>query len=192
MKRIIILAAATAALCACGSSRGVTNVYRAGDVPRNEGEGINVGYGTVDRKELTYSVTQVEVDEKESVTYTDIWEYLRGRVPGVTIGPSSPGQTPEITVRGINSINSSTQPLIMVDGVETDDPSFLNPNDVGSVSVLKDASASIYGTRGGNGVILITTKSAQEAAKLEAQAKKEAREAAKAEREAKKAAKKQK
>jgi len=77
-----------------------------------------------------------------------------------------------------------------VDGVETPDISFINPNDVASISVLKDASAAIYGTRGGNGVILITTKTAQEQARLEAQAKKEARAAAKAERDAKKASKK--
>ena len=190
MKEIIILAAAAAVLCACGPSRGVTNVYRAGDLPLEENTGINVGYGTVDKSELTYSVNQLDIDEKEIVSYTDIWEYMRGRVPGVTIGPPEAGKTPSITVRGINSINLSTQPLIMVDGVETDDPSVLNPNDIGSVSVLKDASAAIYGTRGGNGVILITTKSSQEQARLEAKAKKEAREAARAAREAKKAERK--
>ena len=190
MKKMIILAAAAAVLCACGPSRGVTNVYKAGDLPLEENTDVNVGYGTVDRSELTYSVNQLDIDEKEIVSYNDIWEYMRGRVPGVTIGPSEPGKTPSITVRGINSINLSTQPLIMVDGVETDDPSFLNPNDIGSVSVLKDASAAIYGTRGGNGVILITTKSSQEQARLEAKAKKEAREAARAAREAKKAARK--
>ena len=190
MKKMIILAAAAAVLCACGPSRGVTNVYKAGDLPLEENTDVNVGYGTVDRSELTYSVNQLDIDEKEIVSYNDIWEYMRGRVPGVTIGPSEPGKTPSITVRGINSINLSTQPLIMVDGVETDDPSFLNPNDIGSVSVLKDASASIYGTRGANGVILITTKSSQEQARLEAKARKEAREAARAAREAKKAARK--
>lgn len=190
MKKTIILAAAAAVLCACGPSRGVTNVYSSGDLPLEENTGVNVGYGTVDKSELTYSVNQLDIDEKEIVSYTDIWEYMRGRVPGVIIGPPEAGKTPSITVRGINSINLSTQPLIMVDGVETDDPSFLNPNDIGSVSVLKDASAAIYGTRGGNGVILITTKSSQEQARLEAKAKKEAREAARAAREAKKAERK--
>ena len=189
MKKIIVLAAAAAVLCACGSSRGAVNVYSAGDdIP--EDTGINVGYGNVDKDELTYSVTQLDIDEKESVVYTNIWEYMRGRVPGVNIGFADPGQTPSITIRGINSVNSSTQPLFLVDGVETPDVSFINPNDIASISVLKDASAAIYGTRGGNGVILITTKSAQQQAKLEAQAKKEARAAAKAEREAKKASKK--
>ena len=189
MKKIIVLAAAAAVLCACGSSRGAVNVYRAED-PLPEDTGINVGYGNIDKDELTYSVTQIEIDEKESTVYTNIWEYMRGRVPGVNIGFADAGQTPSITIRGINSINSSTQPLFMVDGVETPDISFINPNDVASISVLKDASAAIYGTRGGNGVILITTKTAQEQARLEAQAKKEARAAAKAERDAKKASKK--
>lgn len=185
MRNLLILAAVAAVLCACGSSRGVTNVYKAGDVQLDDGAAINVGYGTVGKDELTYSVNQIDIDEKEIVSYSDIWEYMRGRLPGVTIGPSEGGKTPTINIRGINSINLSTQPLIMVDGVETDDISFLNPNDVGSVSVLKDASASIYGTRGANGVILITTKSAQDRDRAEAEAKKAAREAAKAARQAK-------
>ena len=188
MRNLLILALAAAVLCACGSSSKVTNVYKADDYKSDAGS-INVGYGTVDKSELTYSVNQLDIDEKEIVSYTDIWEYMRGRVPGVTIGPAEAGQTPSINIRGINSINLSTQPLIMVDGVETEDISFLNPNDVGSVSVLKDASASIYGTRGANGVILITTKSAADRDKAEAEAKKAAREAAKAARQAKKDAK---
>jgi TonB-dependent SusC/RagA subfamily outer membrane receptor len=180
MKKIFILAVSAAVLCACGSSRSVTNVYRADDSDA-QGE-INVGYGSVNREKLTYSVTQVEVDEKEAIVYNNIWDYLRGRVPGVMIGNAGPGETPTINVRGINSINSSTQPLFVVDGVETPDISYMNPNDIATVSVLKDASASIYGTRGGNGVILITTKGAKEAARIEAEAKREARQAAKAER----------
>lgn len=177
MKKIFILAVAAAALCACGSSRVATNVYRA-DRDSDAVDAVNVGYGSVDKNNLTYSVTQVEVDDKESMVYTNIWDYLRGRVPGVMIGNAGPGETPSIVVRGINSVNSSTQPLFVLDGVETPDISFLNPNDVANVSVLKDSSASIYGTRGGNGVILITTKSAKEVARREAAAKKEARQAA--------------
>ncbi len=189
MRNVILFAAAAAMLCACGSSREVTNVYRAGDVS-NENDGINIGYGSVSKDELTYSVTQVDVEEKEAVTYTDIWDYLRGRVPGMSIDHAEAGQTPNIMIRGASSINSSTQPMIMVDGVETTDISYLRPADISSVSVLKDASASIYGTRGANGVILITTKTAEEQARLEAQAKKEAREAVKAARQAKKDARK--
>ena len=68
------------------------------------------------------------------------------------------GGTPSILIRGINSITSSTEPLILVDGVEVHDISYLNPRDVRSVDVLKDGSAAIYGSRGGNGVILLTLK----------------------------------
>lgn len=168
----MLVAAAT--LCACGSSGKVVNVYSASDA-----EGVDVGYGTSSKEALSYSVSQVKVKD-DVVSYTNIWEYLRGKVPGVYIGDAAAGSTPKIVVRGLNSINSSTQPLIMVDGQETADISWLNPNDVASVSVLKDASASIYGSRGANGVILFTTKSAKEAAAAEAAARKAAREAVKA------------
>jgi TonB-dependent SusC/RagA subfamily outer membrane receptor len=189
MRNFLLLAAMAAVLCACGSSRQATRVYGDED---SVDMGINIGYGNVSKDELTYSVSQLDIDEKEAVTYSDIWEYMRGRVPGMMIDYAEPGQTPNISIRGVSSINSSTQPLIMVDGVETPDISHLKPYDIGSVSVLKDASAAIYGTRGANGVILITTKSAYETAKLEAQAKKEAREAARAARQAKKEEKKNK
>lgn len=190
MKRIVILAALAALVCACGPSRKAVNVYRADSVPQ-AGNDINVGYGSVSQDELTYSVSQVDVEEHQANTYSNIWDYLRGRVPGVSIGYAEGGQTPDIQVRGISSVNSSTQPLIILDGVETQDISFLSPNDVGSVSVLKDAAASIYGTRGANGVILITTKAVLEAAKREAEAKKAERAAQKAARQAKKASKDQ-
>ena len=82
-----------------------------------------------------------------------MYEYLRGRVAGVMVTPEN-----KILVRGVNSINASTDPLILVDGVETTDLSVINPADVSSVDVIKDGSASIYGMRGANGVILITTR----------------------------------
>ena len=117
---------------------------------------VNVGYGTADKDKVNYAVSSLKVSDKETITYSNMYEYLRGRVPGVVIGPGN-----SITIRGINSINSSTEPLILVDGVEINDLSTVNPNDVYSVDVLKDASSSIYGVRGGNGVILITTKGAR-------------------------------
>ena len=185
MRNFIILAASAAILCACGASRQATTVYVA-DHSASEDEEINVGYGSVSKDELTYSVDQVKIDEKESTVYTNIWDYMRGRVPGVSIGPAGAGETPAITVRGISSVNLSTQPLILLDGIVTADISMLNPNDVASVSVLKDASAAIYGTRGANGVIMITTKTAQQEARREAEAKKAARQAQKEARQAKK------
>ena len=176
VKDLLLVAGVAGMLCSCSAAREVSG-DADGYVPDQQ---INVGYGSVDKDKLTYSVSQLEVDEKEISHYSNIWDYMRSRVPGVEIGESIAGSTPDIVIRGKNSINSPTQPLIMLDGVETSDISGLNPNDVASVSVLKDASASIYGSRGGNGVILITTKSAKMAAEREAAFQREAREAARA------------
>ena len=187
MKYMMIAALAAALACSCSVSRD-SAAGRRDDAPVDQ---VNVGYGSVDKDKLTYSVSQVEVEEREIVNYSNIWDYLRSRVPGVEIGESVAGSTPDIVIRGKNSINSSTQPLIMLDGVEAPDISGLSPNDVASVSVLKDASASIYGSRGGNGVILITTKSAKIAAEREAAFQREAREAARAAKAARKAARRE-
>lgn len=119
-------------------------------------EAIEIGYGTQRKDRLTTSVSQLEINEKEIGGYTNIFDYLRGKVPGVSVIGSGPSA--KIQIRGINSINCSTDPLILVDDVPTTDISLVNPNDVRSVTVLKDASSSIYGTRGSNGVILIKTK----------------------------------
>lgn len=119
-------------------------------------DSVNIGYGYVKKKNLTTSVSRLEVEEKNLGGYPDIGAYLQGRVPGLMVRKS--GDTYKFTIRGINSINASTDPLIVVDGVPVEDVNFLNPRDISSVEVLKDASASIYGTRGACGVILITTK----------------------------------
>lgn len=119
-------------------------------------EEVNVGYGKIRRRNLTTSVSKVNVDESNVGSYTNIGEYLMGRVPGLRV--VKVGSEYKYQVRGINSINSPTDPLFVVDGVTVTDISFLNPRDVKSVDVLKDASGSIYGSRGACGVILITTK----------------------------------
>ena len=131
-------------LAGCGTS---------GYVPREDETEVDVGYGTLKKSELTTAVSTVKVDEKEVRTYTNMYDYLRGKVAGLTVTPDN-----RILIRGVNSINSSTDPLILVDGMEVSSLSSVNPNDVQSVNVLKDASTSIYGVRGSNGVILITTK----------------------------------
>ena len=112
---------------------------------------VNIGYGEADSRKLPFSVGSVKPDEK--VFYTNMYDYLRGKVPGVQIRSDN-----SIYIRGIGSINSSTAPLILLDGVEITDLSIINPQDVYSVDVLKDGSTSIYGLKGANGVILITTK----------------------------------
>ena len=143
---------------------------------------VNIGYGVADSRDLSYSVGSVKSRENE--VYNDMYEYLRGRVAGVQVGTDK-----SITIRGINSINSSTQPLILLDGVEINDLSLVNPYDVYSVDVLKDSSAAIYGMKGANGVILITTKAGQQVKEEENAQRRQAREAAKAARKAKKAQK---
>ena len=111
--------------------------------------------------------------------YSDIFEYIRGKVPGVQVGQAGPGSMPSIIIRGIGTNSDQTQPLFIVDGVQTDNISTINPNDVDSIDIIKDGTASIYGMQGANGVIIVTTKSAVEAARREAALKKEARQAKK-------------
>lgn len=175
---IIIPAVSLLLLSSCGSQGKISDNGDPSGSSYLEEE-INVGYGRTKRGDLSYSVSKVEIDEKQISSYTSIWDYLNGRVAGVHIGNAENGGTPEIRIRGISSINLSNQPLLIVDGVETADISYLSPHDIASVEVLKDASASIYGSRGANGVILFTTKSAQEAAQAEAAARKAERQAEK-------------
>ena len=121
-----------------------------------EQDSVNVGYGYVKRKNLVNSVSKVSMENDQNMSYNDIGEYLMGRVPGLTVIKT--GTTYKYIIRGLSSINSQTDTLFIVDGVEVMDISYLNPRDVKSVEVLKDSSASIYGTRGACGVILITTR----------------------------------
>lgn len=122
----------------------------------SENESVNVGYGSTKKKNLTTSVSSVKAKNTETDGYSHVAEYLQGRVPGLIV--RKVGGSYKFTIRGINSINSSTDPLLIVDGCTVDDIDYLNPKDIKSVEVLKDASASIYGSRGACGVILITTK----------------------------------
>lgn len=115
---------------------------------------VNIGYGEADSRDLSYSVGTVKTDDNEF--FTNMFDYLRGRVAGVQVGPDN-----TIIIRGQNSLYASKEPLILLDGVEITDLNLVNPRDVYSVDVLKDASASIYGIKGANGVILITTKGHQ-------------------------------
>lgn len=136
---------------------------------------VNIGYGVADSRDLSYSVGSLRSRENE--VYNDMYEYLRGRVAGVFVDTDG-----SIKVRGINSIYSSTQPLILLDGMEINDLSIVNPSDVYSVDVLKDSSAAIYGIKGANGVILITTKLGQQAKEQKAAAERKARQDARAAR----------
>ena len=127
-------------------------------------EVVVVGYGSQKKVNLTGAVASVDVGKTiDSRPITDIGRALQGSVPGLTVTTNSGeiGGAPTIKIRGsIGSPNGSANPLILVDNVEVTDISMVNPDDIESISVLKDAaSASIYGARGAFGVLLITTKS---------------------------------
>ena len=123
---------------------------------RIEDDSVYVGYGYVKKKNLTTSVSKVEVTDIQIKGYTSIGDYLKGRVAGLQVMKVGNGY--KYLIRGISSLNAPTDPLFIVDGVEVSDIDFVSPNDVATVEVLKDASASIYGNRGACGVIIITTK----------------------------------
>lgn len=123
-------------------------------------EVVVVGYGIQKKSDITGAVASVKGDVLAKQSVGDVGQALQGRVPGVSITSQSgsPGATPTIRVRGIGTVNDA-EPLYVVDGMPVSSISYLNPNDIASLEVLKDASASaIYGSRGANGVILITTK----------------------------------
>jgi len=127
-------------------------------------EVVVVGYGTQRRSDITGSVASLPKERLEIVPNTNIAQAIQGAIPGVMVQTTSAGAPPSqsIMVRGRNSIKASNAPLVIVDGIagSLDD---INPNDVLSVEVLKDASAAaIYGSRGSNGVILVTTKSGKD------------------------------
>ena len=130
-------------------------------------ETVVVGYGTQRRANLTGAVSTVDVTKTlESKSTTSVGKALQGAVPGLTVlnVNGDINAEPEIVIRGIGTLSNSgtSTPLYVVDGVPIDNLSYLNPQDIATISVLKDAaSTSIYGTRAAFGVVLITTKSAQ-------------------------------
>lgn len=127
-------------------------------------EVVVVAYGTQTREEVTASVSTIDAEELNDVTTTDVSTMMQGKVAGVQVIQSSgePGSVPDVRIRGISSIDGRVSPLWVVDGVIMHGTPNLNPNEIESLSVLKDASAtSLYGSRGANGVVVVTTRSAQ-------------------------------
>ncbi len=124
-------------------------------------EVVVVGYGTQREKDLTSAITTVKSDLIVKTPAAQAMQALQGRVAGVQIVSSgAPGVGPTVRVRGIGSFQGNAGPLYVVDGMFFDNIDFLSPNDIQTISVLKDASASaIYGVRAANGVVLIETKS---------------------------------
>lgn len=125
-------------------------------------EVVVIGYGTASKRDLTGSITQVKGDDIVDRPGTNPIANLQGKVAGLQVTNSGrPGQEPDIRIRGTNSINA-VKPLYVVDGMLNDNINFLNPADIESIEVLKDPSSlAIFGVRGANGVVAITTKRAR-------------------------------
>jgi TonB-dependent starch-binding outer membrane protein SusC len=127
-------------------------------------EVVVIGYGTVKKKDLTGAVSSIKPEELTKLATTNVQQAIQGRVAGVMVTTNSgaPGDNVSVRIRGISSVNNS-DPLYVVDGFPTGSIGYLNPSDIESMEVLKDASATaIYGNRGATGVILITTKKGKE------------------------------
>lgn len=136
------------------------NVALVPDITALE-EIVVVGYGTSRKKDLTGSIATVSADDFQRVPAANPLDVLAGRAAGLNITSSSgmPGAGSNVLIRGIQSIDGTNSPIYVVDGLITDGINTISPNDIESVSVLKDASAAaIYGARAANGVIVVTTK----------------------------------
>lgn len=142
------------------NNRAVLNVVLEDDAMFLE-EVVVVGYGVQKKENLTGAIAVVSSESIQNRSQSNLGNILQGTVPGLTVtSPSGrPGESTEINIRGWNSINKEGKPLVLVDGVQGS-LDMVNPNDVESISVLKDASAvAVYGANGSYGVVLVTTKS---------------------------------
>ena len=139
-----------AILLIAGSCSAMRNSYVSDGYDPGEEE-VNIGYQKIKKKDSTAATAKLNVERGSG--YSNIYEYLQGRVAGVEVVGTS------IRIRGDHSINSSNEPLIIVDGMEVGDISDLSPEEVETIDVLKNAATTaLYGSRGANGVILITTR----------------------------------
>ena len=142
MKKTLIILCSLLVVIACGTSKQSVN----------NGTAVNIGYGEQEKDQMTTSVSKIK-NTRQSESYSTIFEMIQGKCPGVQVNGE------RILIRGIGTNSDATDPLYIVDGVQVSSISSIDPIMVDSIEVLKDAaSASIYGTQGANGVILITTK----------------------------------
>ena len=142
-------------------NRSVIDVTMEADIEQLQ-EVIVVGYGSVEKRDVTGAITSISGNDVNETKESHALSALAGKAAGVDIRftTNAPGTSPEILIRGRSSLNFSNAPLIVVDGIPvSSELADFNPNDIESIEVLKDASsAAIYGARGANGVVLITTK----------------------------------
>jgi TonB-linked SusC/RagA family outer membrane protein len=139
--------------------RTVIDVVMGSDIT-SLGEVVVIGYGVAKKSDVTGAVASVRPEDLNKIPSSTAAEALQGKVAGVQVTTNgTPGSAPTIRVRGLGSVSSRVEPLYVVDGVLVDDISFLGSNDIESMNILKDASASaIYGIRASNGVVIIQTK----------------------------------
>ncbi|MFZ6013338.1 MAG: carboxypeptidase-like regulatory domain-containing protein, partial [Bacteroidota bacterium] len=141
------------------SNQTSVNVRLLPDIRALE-EVVVVGYGTQKKSVVTGAISSVKSDDLMKINTQRIDNAIQGQVAGVSVAATSnsPGASPQVVIRGIGT-NGNYGPLYIIDGVQSGDMNHINPNDVESIEVLKDAaSAAIYGTRGANGIIIVTTK----------------------------------
>lgn len=143
------------------NNRSTINISMSEDINALE-EIVVIGYGTMDKKELTSAISHVSAKDFLSGSGGDPAKLIQGKVAGVSVsntGAADPNNNASIQIRGISSRSAGLGPLVVIDGVPGGNMTNLNQNDIASIDILKDGAASaIYGTRGSNGVILITTK----------------------------------
>jgi TonB-linked SusC/RagA family outer membrane protein len=143
--------------------RSVIDVTLSEDVASLD-EVVVVGYGAVERKDLTGAIGSINNEDIKELAVTRVDQALLGKIAGVQVKPSSgaPGAAPEILIRGVGSMSAGSNPLYVVDGFPVSDLQTINPDNIESIDILKDASSTaIYGSRGSNGVVIITTKRGQ-------------------------------
>ncbi|WP_233218941.1 SusC/RagA family TonB-linked outer membrane protein [Adhaeribacter arboris] len=148
------------------NNRNSINITLGADVKALE-EVVVVGYGTQRKRDITSAVSNINMGDIGEVPASNVTRLIQGQAPGVAVKQKNgtPGSQFEVRVRGISSLGAGSDPLYVIDGfaVGTNVGQNLNPNDIESITILKDAaSTAIYGARGSNGVVLITTKSAKE------------------------------
>lgn len=142
------------------TGRTAVDVHLTGEA-KAVNEVVVIGYGTAKRSDLTGAVSTLKAEQLLDKPTPNLSQALEGKVAGVdvSVNSSAPGQPAKVRIRGIGSINSNVDPVYVVDGVVGVDPNSINPNDIASIEVLKDASSTaIYGVRGANGIIMVSTK----------------------------------
>ncbi|MFC6997198.1 SusC/RagA family TonB-linked outer membrane protein [Rufibacter roseus] len=144
------------------NGRNLLNIQLQSDAQTLE-QVVVIGYGTQEKRDVTGSIVSLKAEEFEDVPVPNALNAIQGKAAGVLItNNGSPGSAPSIRIRGVGSING-LEPLYVVDGIFTNNIDFLNPNDIASMEILKDASSlAIFGLQGANGVVIITTKRAKE------------------------------